>query len=205
VRAVPPYPRTVGLLAKALALRPSESAAFVAASRGALSVAPGTPSERLWSSLPIPLTSFVGREQDTADIQRLLTTARLVTLTGAGGIGKTRLTFHAAGGVDANYPDGVRLVEIAALADPGLLAQTVASVLGVSEQPGKLLIETLITFLRPKHLLLLLDNCEHLIEAYATLDSDRLEHRVRRRKHCAECICSRGSYGWLLRPPALTH
>ncbi len=61
--------------------------------------------------------------------------------------------------MDANYPDGVRLVEIAALADPGLLAQTVASVLGVSEQPGKLLIETLITFLRPTHLLLLLDNC----------------------------------------------
>jgi predicted ATPase/DNA-binding CsgD family transcriptional regulator len=71
--------------------------------------------------------------------------------------------------VELNYPDGVRLVEIAPLTDPRLLAQTVASVLGVSERPGKLLIDTLITFLRPKHLLLLLDNCEHLIEACATL------------------------------------
>jgi predicted ATPase/DNA-binding XRE family transcriptional regulator len=164
-----PYPRTVGLLARALALGPSERAEFVAASSGAPSGASGTPAERSLTSLPVPLTSFVGREQEAADIQQLLTTTRLLTLTGVGGIGKTCLAFHVAGGVDANYPDGVRLVEIAPLTAPRLLAQTVASVLGVSERPGKLLIDTLITFLRPKHLLLLLDNCEHLIEACATL------------------------------------
>jgi predicted ATPase/DNA-binding CsgD family transcriptional regulator len=120
-------------------------------------------------NLPQPLTSFVGREQEIAEVKRLLSTTRLLTLTGAGGVGKTRLGHEAAAGLLDAFADGVWIVELAALADGALVPEAVAAVLGVPEEPERSLTATLADTLRTKRLLLVLDNCEHLIEACATL------------------------------------
>src|SRR4051794_24536819 len=86
--------------------------------------------------LPAPLTSFVGREREIAEVTQLLTSTRLLTLTGAGGCGKTRLALRVAADVAGGYLDGVRLVELAALADPSLVPQAAAYALGLREAPG---------------------------------------------------------------------
>ncbi len=121
------------------------------------------------TNLPIQLTSFVGREREMTEITRLVSTVRLVTLTGIGGSGKTRLALKVAADVLEDYADGVWLVELAALSDPELVPKTVASTLDVPEQPGRPMLETLTDALRAKALLLVLDNCEHLLTACATL------------------------------------
>jgi predicted ATPase/class 3 adenylate cyclase len=121
------------------------------------------------NNLPIQLTSFIGREYEIAEAKRLLAATRLLTLTGPGGTGKTRLSLQLAAEVLDAFPAGVWLVELAPLTDPALVPQTVAKVLGVREQPGRPLIDTLIDYLRAKSLLLILDNCEHLIDACAHL------------------------------------
>ncbi|MDX1520365.1 MAG: tetratricopeptide repeat protein, partial [Anaerolineae bacterium] len=122
-------------------------------------------------NLPTQLTRFIGREQEKAEVSRLQATTRLLTLTGPGGSGKTRLALEVATELYAaqDYSDGVWLVELAPLSEPALVPQAVASALGVREIPGQLLTETLVTYLQSKQLLLVLDNCEHLIEACATL------------------------------------
>jgi predicted ATPase/DNA-binding SARP family transcriptional activator len=121
-----------------------------------------SPPRPAMHNLPVPTTSFVGREREITEVKQLLGRGRLVTLTGAGGCGKTRLALRVADDLVEEYPDGVWWVELAALSDPALVCPTVAGVLGVREQPGRLLEATLAAVLRPKHLLLLLDNCEHL-------------------------------------------
>jgi hypothetical protein len=121
------------------------------------------------SNLPSQLTSFVGRERELADVQSLLGRSRMVTLVGVGGTGKTRLMLEAAAPLVDRYRDGVWLVELAPVIDPGLVIQEVAHALGVQEQPGQRLIDTEIAYLRDTDLLLLLDNCEHLIAAVADL------------------------------------
>ncbi|HEV2460102.1 MAG TPA: hypothetical protein VGS80_17225, partial [Ktedonobacterales bacterium] len=120
-------------------------------------------------NLPFELTSFVGRERELAELQALLLARRLLTLTGPGGTGKTRLALHLAADVVEAFTDGVWLVELAPLADPRLVPHTVAAVLGVREQPGRAMLDVLVDALRPKTLLLLLDNCEHLIATCAQL------------------------------------
>ena len=120
-------------------------------------------------NLPLQLTSFIGRDREMADAQRLLGTARLLTLTGPGGTGKTRLSLQVAADLIDSFPDGVWLVELAALTDPALVAAAVAAAVGVREDPGVPLLTTLTRSLRGKNLLLLLDNCEHLIGACAEL------------------------------------
>ncbi len=100
---------------------------------------------------------------------------RLLTLTGGGGCGKTRLALEAAGDLVGAYPDGVWLVELAEFSDPALVVQRVAETLGVREQPGRPLAATLAGALRTRDLLLVLDNCEHLIEASARLADALLE------------------------------
>jgi predicted ATPase/DNA-binding NarL/FixJ family response regulator len=120
-------------------------------------------------NLPHPMASFIGREREIAEVRRLLTTTRLLTLTGAGGIGKTRLGHEVAAGLLDVFADGVWLVELAALADPMLVPQAVAAVLGVREEPDRPLTATLADALRAERLLLVLDNCEHLIEVCAAL------------------------------------
>jgi predicted ATPase/class 3 adenylate cyclase len=121
------------------------------------------------NNLPLQLTTFIGREKEIATVKRLLATARLVTLSGSGGSGKTRLAIEVAGEVQADFPHGVWLVELASLVDPSLITQAVASALRVREEENRPLLATVIDFLRERTLLLLLDNCEHLIEACASL------------------------------------
>jgi predicted ATPase/class 3 adenylate cyclase len=120
-------------------------------------------------NLPIQLTSFIGRAREKAEVKRLLSTTRFLTLTGSGGAGKTRLTLQVAAQLLEGFQDGVWLVELAALTDPSLVPKAVASALGVPEQPGRVLIETLVGSLRGKSVLLILDNCEHLVAACAHL------------------------------------
>src|SRR5262249_37623131 len=113
-------------------------------------------------NLPVQLTSFIGREREVAAVKQLLLQQRLRPLTGPGGTGKTRLGLQVAAELLDTHLDGVWLVELAPLADPLLVPQAVASVLGIREEPGRPLVDTVIDVLRPKSLLLVLDNCEHL-------------------------------------------
>ena len=121
------------------------------------------------NNLPVQLTSFIGREKEIAQVRSMLAKSRLVTLTGPGGTGKTRLSLQAAAEVVDNFLDGVWLVELASLTDPNLVPLGIASVLDVREQSGRTLADAVIDFLRYKHCLLILDNCEHLVEACAQL------------------------------------
>src|SRR5438445_3623441 len=126
-----------------------------------------SPSNNALTNLPLQTTSFIGREREIAEVERLLGTTRLLTLTGTGGCGKTRLALEVASRVLPEYEHGVWLVELAALSDAGLVAQTVASALGLREAPGRTIEESLIGFLRERSLLLILDNCEHLVAGCA--------------------------------------
>src|SRR6185503_4471988 len=120
------------------------------------------------TNLPIPLTSFIGREKEVERVQQRLAEYRLVTLIGAGGIGKTRLSQHAARQLLNNYADGIWLVELASLSDPTLVTQSVATVFGIQQGTNSnTLMEMLIHFLHTKSILLILDNCEHLLDACA--------------------------------------
>ncbi len=123
--------------------------------------------ERPPHNLPLERTSFIGREREIAEAKGLLAGHRLLTLTGAGGCGKTRLALAVANDLVEEFEDGVWVVELASLSDPGLVPQVVAGVLSVSEQPGRPLTATLTDSLCSKQLLLVLDNCEHLIDACA--------------------------------------
>jgi predicted ATPase len=125
--------------------------------------------EALPHNLPLQLTSFVGRAGPLREVERLLAGGRLLTLTGAGGVGKTRLALQAAADASGAYPDGVWLAALAALADAALVPETVAAAVGVREEPGRPLLGSLTDALRPKRLLLVLDNCEHLLDACAAL------------------------------------
>ncbi len=125
------------------------------------------------NNLPQRLTSFVGRDREKDEVIKLLARSRLLTLTGTGGSGKTRLALEVASCVADEYPEGVWLVELASISDPALPAQEVAALFGVREEPGRPLLDTLATSLLPSKALLVLDNCEHLVEACAEL-ADRL-------------------------------
>jgi non-specific serine/threonine protein kinase len=121
--------------------------------------------------LPQPLTSFVGRVSEIAAVGDALATSRLVTLTGPGGIGKTRLALEVAEGLLDAYPDGVWLVELASVGDAALVPRSVAAVLGLEDLAGRPIGEVLATYLARRTALLILDNCEHLIAACAELAS----------------------------------
>jgi non-specific serine/threonine protein kinase len=189
-----PYRHTVTLLAQALGLSTEDTAlleASIVRGRVPAVVAPAVGRQDRETSpeptiggeaapvvgavqpartnLPLALTSFIGREREQAQVQALLSAARLVTLTGAGGAGKTRLALAVAGELVSEYADGVWLVELAPLANPALVPQAVATALGVCEQPHRPLLATLIDYLKDKHLLLVLDNCEHVVAACAEL------------------------------------
>jgi predicted ATPase/class 3 adenylate cyclase/Tfp pilus assembly protein PilF len=135
-------------------------------------VHPGLPAEFpplksldvLPNNLPTQPTSFIGREREMAEIKRLLASTNLLTLTGAGGNGKTRLALQVAADLLEEYPDGVWLVDLAALVDPALVPQALASALGVREHTGRSLSETLAEYLKPRKALIVLDNCEHVLE-----------------------------------------
>jgi non-specific serine/threonine protein kinase len=120
-------------------------------------------------NLPLLLTDFIGRTSEQAAVVELLSSSRLVTLSGPGGSGKTRLSLQVAGAEGAGYSDGVWLVELASLADPGLVIRAVATVVGLREVPDDEIEAVLIRYFRARRCLLILDNCEHLIDPSARL------------------------------------
>jgi predicted ATPase/transcriptional regulator with XRE-family HTH domain len=184
-----PYRHTVALLARAMRLSDAETAVMEAAvvrtrapagtappahrredtppGPTALTLLPVPPLPR--SNLPVQLTSFIGRERERCEVRALLDAARLVTLTGSGGVGKTRLALAVAEALADTYPEGAWLVDLAPLVDPALLGQAVAQTLGLREELYRPLLATLVDQLRERHLLLVLDNCEHLVGACAEL------------------------------------
>ncbi len=121
------------------------------------------------NNLPLQLTSFLGRTREIADIKAYLRESRLLTLTGAGGAGKTRLALQIGADVLDEYRDGVWVAELAPVSDAAVVAQTLAAALNLREQPGRAVEATLIDYLQPRHLLLVWDNCEHLVAACASL------------------------------------
>jgi predicted ATPase/class 3 adenylate cyclase len=121
------------------------------------------------NNLPVQLTSFVGREKEIAEVKHQLNTHRLVTLTGSGGTGKTRLSLQVAAEVLDHFTHGVWFVELAPLTDPELVPQIILSTIGISEQPSKAQIEILKEYLHGKNIMIVLDNCEHLIESSASV------------------------------------
>jgi non-specific serine/threonine protein kinase len=132
-------------------------------------VRPATSHEPRARDLPAELTSFVGRREDLAAIRQLSQTARLVTLTGIGGVGKSRLALRVAGDLRRAFADGVWLVELDDLDDPALLAHTVADALGTGERSTRAPIDVLCDHLSSRNALLILDSCEHLVVAVAAL------------------------------------
>ncbi len=167
-----PSKQLAGLLMDQAGVASDERESFMQFARGGESAKPiSTTTHR--DNLPYPISSFIGREREIGDVKRLMGTSRLVTLTGAGGSGKTRLAMEAARQMMEVYPDGAWFVAFAPLSDPTLVDQTIASAMRVAEDPGRPLIETLCIYLHSKHLLLVFDNCEHLVaecaQAAATL------------------------------------
>lgn len=130
--------------------------------------------EVLPNNLPIQATSFIGRDKEMAEVAERLQRTRLLTLTGTGGTGKTRLSLEAGARVINDFRDGVWLVELAPISDPGLLPEVVAGTLEVREDPEKPVRDSLLSFLKSKTMLIILDNCEHLLAAAASLVGDIL-------------------------------
>ena len=124
--------------------------------------------------LPTQLTTFVGRHTQMAEIRDVLADNRLVTLTGAGGAGKTRLAIEVASGIADQFADGIWYVDLAPITHPGVVPLAVARALGLPDQPGSSIAETLLRFVRGRQMLFVLDNCEHVLEASAALVNDIL-------------------------------
>jgi predicted ATPase len=120
-------------------------------------------------NLPLQRTSFIGRARELEDVKQLLASRQLLTLTGGGGCGKTRLALQAAAELAPEYVHGTWLVELAAVTDPGAVAEAIATAVGLREVPDRPLADALVVFLRTKSLLLVVDNCEHVVDAVAHL------------------------------------
>ena len=118
-------------------------------------------------NLPAPLTNFIGRDREIAELLQLVPATRVLTLTGAGGCGKTRLALEVAARALERFPDGVWVADLSSLADPSLVTQAVASVFDIREGPGRPILDALSASLRNRQLLLIMDNCEHLVTACA--------------------------------------
>src|ERR687889_1562931 len=160
------------------------------------------PSSTPTRNLPAPRSSFVGREREMLEIRRALSATRLLTLTGVGGSGKTRLALEVARDLVEAYPDGAWLVEFAPLSEEALVPKAVAEVLEVPERPQEPLTETLADVLRNRELLLILDNCEHLLDAAALLVDKLLDScsRLRIMASSREGLGVEGEVRWLVPP-----
>ncbi|MFE6925496.1 protein kinase [Nocardia sp. NPDC057663] len=132
-------------------------------------------SDGFRGNLPLELTSFINRRAELAKVKDLLSTSRLVTLTGTGGVGKTRLALRAASAVSFDFADGAWLVALADISDSALLTDVIAAALGVRDESFSPLLEVLTGFLIPRHALIVLDNCEHIVDAVAPLASTLLQ------------------------------
>ena len=160
------HPGTIDQLAAALPLQPDELATLQSAWRA---TRPHPTAEAASHNVPAQLTSFIGREREMEEVTALLGEARLVTLTGPGGCGKTRLAYQTALRMLGAYPDGVWVAELAPLADAALIPLVVASALKMGQPSDLAIHDALIRYLCTKRLLLVLDNCEHLIDSCAHL------------------------------------
>lgn len=134
-----------------------------------------TPSKKVTSNLPSPITTFIGREKEQSDVVRLIAKHRLVTLTGAGGVGKTRLAIRVGEQVLGNYADGVWLVEFAPIIDLLLVPRVTAIAIGLRDEPQRPVVDMLSDYLREKEMLIILDNCEHVLDACAQLADTMLK------------------------------
>ncbi len=172
------YERCRRVLAEQLGVNPSpatEAAYLALLGEEPAAPAPASPPPAPpVTNLPLQLTRLVGRHDELAAIEKALAGARLLTLTGTGGVGKTRLALATAAGLAGDFADGAFLVELAPLADPDLLPQQVLAALGLREEVGQTPAGTLAAHLRPRHVLLVLDNCEHLVAAAAALAEELL-------------------------------
>src|SRR5271165_2247781 len=128
-----------------------------------------TASTLVSQNLPVQFTSFVGRQSEMNRLGEALAGNRIVTLTGAGGVGKTRLAVQVAAGLAGEFDDGVWYVDLAPITVPEVVPVTVARVLGLPDQPGRSTMDTLVRFVRDRQTLVVLDNCEHLLDASAAL------------------------------------
>ncbi len=170
--ALKPSKELALILLEKVGIPKSERQAWLPFTRGLadLPIKQTSPSPKvLRNNLPAPLTNFIGREKEQAEIIHLIAKNRLVTLTGSGGVGKTRLSIQVASELLSEYPMGIWLVELAPLTDSALVPQSVCAVLGVTPEGNTSPLEALTNYLRSKKILLVLDNCEHLIDACAQL------------------------------------
>src|ERR1051326_3241773 len=164
-----PHEYTVRRLADALLLDESGRRTLLAAARKDFGRRhPSIRDDSAQPSLPRSLTTFIGRQNDIAEIRRLLQRSRLMTLHGPGGVGKTRLALEVGRESASEYPDGLAFVDLAAVSDPGLVPASAAAALGLLDFENSPL-ESLKADLRSKQLLLILDNCEHVVESAAQM------------------------------------
>ena len=156
-------------------------------------------------NLPASTTGFVGRKHDVAEVKRLLAKARLVTLTGVGGVGKTRLALHAAADLRRAFTDGVWFVELAHIVDADLLAHTVLGALGAHDDTGRDLMSVLVEHLRDRQALVVVDGCEHLLDAVAALADTvlRVAPGLRVLATSRERLDVEGEHLWQVAPLAL--
>jgi predicted ATPase len=152
--------------------------ALAAAGRGIMASASTRTRDggEVQGNLPHPVSTFVGRDKELADAARILSSSRLLTLTGPGGVGKTRLGLELAAAVRKDYPDGAWLVELAPLIDPALVAEALASSLGARQERGQPAIDAVRRHLSTRRTLIVLDNCEHLVAACASLATPLLRY-----------------------------
>lgn len=154
------------------------------------------------NNLPAELSSLVGRDAELAELAGLLTGARLLTLTGSGGVGKTRLALQLAADLAEEFADGVWLTDLSGLAEPALVAQQIASALRLHDQPGRTWLDAVAWYLRDKQVVLLLDNCEHLLGAAADAVATLLERcpRVKVLATSREALGVAGEVVWRVPP-----
>jgi predicted ATPase/DNA-binding XRE family transcriptional regulator len=203
-----PQRETLALLAGALALSDDQRRAFEAAAappasprhRQRASVTVGPWADSAFASLPLALSSFVGRDREVAEIGKLVRGNRMVTLTGAGGVGKTQTALHVATALNESGHDAACFVALAPLDNPLLVAAAIASTVRVQEVSDRPLLETLVAYFKNKALLLILDNCEHVITQAAIVADALLSAcpRVRILATSRESLRAAGEYNYRL-------
>lgn len=190
-------------LLKLLGIADLERPAWVRFARG-LGEHPAPAQFPQKTNLPSQLTSFVGRKKELSEIKDALSKYRLVTLTGSGGVGKSRLSLQVGTDLLSTFPDGVWFIELASLSDPSLLIHTIQNTLGLIDQKDRAALPALQEHLKEKKALFILDNCEHLIEACAKLAFDLLSqtHHLKILASSREALSVHGEFAW--RVPSLS-